>query len=114
MGAPDLTKTDRLKGLLEDWASWMHAYRPDLGQRGMSLVKSSGSHDFESLFANVEKEVMRAIDAAIDDLPPAQSAAIHKRYLHIEWRFPRDNYVFMLESAHGALLVSLPRRNVVL
>lgn len=114
LAAPIFTPLDRLKGLLEDWAVWTEGYRPGLSARAASIIQTAGSHDFESLFAGVEKQMMKAIDAAIDDLPPAQGAAINKRYLGIDWRFPRDNYAVMLDLAHDTLLVTLPKRNVLI
>lgn len=113
MKVTDLDTYERLKAKLEDWAHWMQGYRPNLGT-GQSCFISTGSHDFESLFQGVDKQVMKAIETAIDDLPNTQSAAIHRRYLHIEWRFPRENYADMLDKAHDQLLISLPKRNVIL
>lgn len=113
MGAPDFSQHERLKSKLEEWADWMQAYRPSLGT-GSGCFISTGSHDFESLFNGVEKQVMRAIEAAIDDLPPIQSAAIHRKYLHIQWRYPNENYGDVLDKAHDQLLLMLPKRNVIL
>ena len=113
MAFAETTSIDRLKAKLEDWAEWMQAYRPNLSASSGSF-KSTGSHDFESLFSGVEKQVMKSIDAAIDDLPKFQSAAIHKRYLHIEWRYPGLNYAESLDQAHDELIRMLPKRNVML
>jgi hypothetical protein len=113
MGAPEVTQLERLESKLKDWAHWMEGYRPNLGSHS-STFQSTGGHDFESLFSGVEKQVMKSIETAIDDLTPTQSAAIQSRYLHVTWRFPRENYMEMLEKAHETLLVSLPRRNVIL
>lgn len=109
----DLTPLGSLKSKLEQWAVWTEGYRPNLSTK-TSTCRCTGSHDFESLFQGIERQVMKSIDTAINDLPPAQSAAIHKKYLGINWRFPRENYEEMLKQAHDALLISLPRRNVIL
>lgn len=113
MAIPEFTELDRLKGLLEEWARWMGSYRPNLGAKSPSYSQTTGSHDFESLFEGVESYIMRTVDTAVSDLSPAQSAAVHKRYLGIDWRFPRDNYALMLDAAHDALMVSLKRKNVI-
>lgn len=115
VGEADKTLQDRLKHKLEDWAIWMERSRPSLGCRSTGL-KSFGLHDYdyEGLLGRAHEQAMKAVDTAINDLPPSQCAAIHRRYLGIDWRFPRDNYEQMLEGAHQALLFSLPRRNVIL
>ena len=116
MGAPEFAAIDRLKGLLEDWARWTEGYRPRLGHHRNAVIKSFGHHDYdyEGQYEANDKETMRAVDTAIDDRPHAQSAAIRRCYTGEDWRFPRENYQDMLDKAHQALLISLPRRNVIL
>lgn len=107
-------KIVRLKNKLEDWAEWYRGYMPNLGANSGAFMKTTGGHDFESLFAAAEKTAFKAIEVAVDDLTPAQGAAIRRRYLGETWRFPRDNYAVLLDDAHDALLISLPKRNVML
>ncbi len=108
----EISNLDRLKGFLEDWAVWTAGYRPNLGASGMRM-QTCGGHDFESLFADTDKRTMKVIDTCIDDLTPAQTAAIHRRYLHIDWRFPRDNYAVMLDQAHDRLVIVLQKKDIL-
>lgn len=114
----EFTTLDRLKGLLIDWAEWTKGYSPSLGAKSSSLIQSRCSHDFESLFSETERLVMKTIDTAIDDMRKkvgeSSHAAIQRRYLGTDWRFPRDNYADMLDKAHDYLIVTLPKRNVIL
>lgn len=111
----DLARVEALVGLLEDWARWQRGYRMKLGFPTRSAVVANGaSTDFESMCEASDADVMGAIDAAVDDLPPAHRAAVMRRYgVAAVFRFPRDNYESCLVAAHEALLDVLPRRGVM-
>jgi len=107
---------DRLRVLLEDWAQWQQSYRPKLGYPSKSLTcYSESSQDFEGLCDAVDSATFGAVDACVQDLVPAQRAAVMRRYgIAAVFRFPRDNYESCLVLAHERLLVELPRKGVVL
>ena len=45
-----------------------------------------------------------------EELPPAECCAIHHRYLHAVFRFPRENYVKLLEQAKTRIGAALSRK----
>lgn len=119
MNAPgDLKRTlESLKHLLEDWTRWQRGYTMRLGYPTHSpgFSGNQGIRSFDDLCDEVDTRVMQMIDAAIGDLPPAQSAALLRCYgVAAVFRFPRENYEEQLFAAHEHLLQELPRRGVVL
>ena len=117
-----MTRDDHIKqieslvALLTDWAQWQRAYSPRLGYPSKSLTcYSEGSHDFESLCDAVDSQTFAAVDACVQDLVPAQRAAVMRRYgIASVFRFPRDNYEQCLMLAHETLTKALPRKGVML
>lgn len=107
---------DRLRVLLEDWADWQRTYRPRLGYPSRSLTcYSEGSRDFEGMCEDADNATFVAIDACVQDLVPAQRAAVMRRYgIAAVFRFPSDNYEQCLLMAHERLLVDLPKKGVVI
>ena len=108
---------DLLVVLLEDWAAWVRSYRMNIGWRSRSVGMESGycSKDFDSMLSDVEDELFRKVDAAINDLPPAQCAAINRCYgICAVFRFPRMNYQQLLLEAHESLLVSVSKKGIAL
>lgn len=98
----------RLIADLEDWANWQKGYFLRLGFKSRSAVIVSGgaSMSFEEMCEGADNIRCEVLDTMVDDLPPAQKQAIHRRYLHSVYRFPRNNYPEMLAEAHEALLRS--------
>lgn len=117
MGGNDIkNQIDRLQVLLEDWADWMRGYSGIRGYASHTPGLHSGhvSKGFDDLCDEVDQSVCKLIDAAIDDLASGQAAAIHKRYgISAVFRFPRGNYEDMLAEAHATLMVTLPKKGVV-
>lgn len=111
-----IKQIESLVGLLEDWAQWQRAYSPRLGYPSRSLTcYSEGSQDFESLCDAVDSQTFASVDACVQDLVPAQRAAVMRRYgIAAVFRFPRDNYEQCLMLAHEALIKALPRKGVML
>ena len=107
---------ERLRVLMQDWANWQRTYRPRLGYPSKSLTcYSEGSQDFESLCDAVDSQTFASVDACVQDLVPAQRAAVMRRYgIAAVFRFPRDNYESCLMMAHEALSKALPRKGVML
>lgn len=108
---------DRLQVLLEDWSDWMRGYSGINGYASHTPGLNSGhvSKGFDDLCDEVDGQVCKLIDSAVDDLPPGQGAAIHKRYgISAVFRFPRGNYADLLSEAHATLMVTLPKKGVVI
>ena len=112
----DLKTLEALVALLEDWANWQRAYTPRLGYPSRSLTcYSEGSQDFESLCDAVDSQTFASVDACVQDLMPAQRAAVMRRYgIAAVFRFPQDNYGACLLAAHERLMVELPKKGVII
>jgi len=112
---PEL-RLQTLYAMLTDWAQWQGAYRMKLGCPTRSSGFFSGGSDgcrSDDLYESSESSVFASIDAAVDDLLPAQRAAIMRRYgLAAVFRFPRANYAEQLEQAHQVLMSTLPKKGV--
>ena len=104
----------RVVWLLEGWAEWSRSYRPKLGFPGRGVCGAAASKSFEDLCDECDSTVNHAIDAAVDDLSPAQRAALYRHYgIAAVFRFPRFNYAEQLELAHHDLRRTLPKRGVM-
>jgi len=112
----NIKQIESLVALLTDWAQWQRAYSPRLGYPSRSLTcYSEGSQDFESLCETVDNQTYATIDACVQDLMPAQRAAVMRRYgIAAVFRFPRDNYEQCLLMAHEALMRTLPRKGIII
>ena len=112
----DLKTLEALVALLEDWADWQRAYTPRLGYPSRSLTcYSEGSQDFEDMCETVDNQTFATVDACVQDLIPAQRAAVMRRYgIAAVFRFPRDNYGACLLAAHERLMVELPKKGVII
>lgn len=110
------TEMEQLVRLLEDWAVWQSTCHERVGYRSRSAgFAALGLQTFEDMCERSDNETMKAIDASVDSLEPAQAAAIHRRYgICAIFRFPRSNYEQMLMEAHQRLIVICKRKGVVL
>lgn len=111
-----IKQIESLVALLTEWAQWQRAYAPRLGYPSRSLTcYSEGSQDFESLCDAVDSQMFASVDACVQDLVPAQRAAVMRRYgIAAVFRFPRDNYESCLMMAHEVLIKALPQKGVML
>jgi hypothetical protein len=111
-----IKQIESLVALLTEWAQWQRAYSPRLGYPSRSLTcYSEGSQDFESLCDAVDNQTFASVDACVQDLMPAQRAAVMRRYgIAAVFRFPRDNYEHCLLMAHEVLIKARPRKGVML
>ena len=111
-----LKRMERLRVILEDWATWQRTYRPRLGYPSRSLTcYSEGSTDFEGMCEEADSATYAAVDACVQDLVPAQRAAVMRRYgIAAVFRFPHDNYEQCLLMAHEVLIKALQRKGVML
>lgn len=102
--------------LMEDWADWQRGYRLKLGYptKSAGIESGGGSTSFDDLCDESDAEVMRKVDACVNDLPPIQRAAVCKRYgIAAVFRFPRQNYEAVLVEAHVALTEAFRKKGVV-
>lgn len=106
---------DALVQLMTEWADWQRGYKLKSGYPTHSAgMGGSGLKSFEDLCESVDGETMRTVDAVVQDLPPIEQAAILRRYgVAAVFRFPRHNYEEVLMQAHERLMVTLPRRGVI-
>lgn len=105
---------DRIEQYLIEWAAWMRQSAEVRGYpRSIPGLQTGGaSQHFEDLCEAVDRRVVIATDAAIGDLPPAQSCAIHHAYLAAVWRFPRLDHETLLTQAKAGVAEGLRRRHV--
>lgn len=103
--------------LLEEWADWQRKDKGIIGYPAKSCGISSDpdrySKTVDEMYEEMDEARSRIVDSCIDDLLPAQRAAIMRRYeIAAVFRFPRMNYAECLEQAHERLLCVLPRKGV--
>lgn len=113
----ELDRFARLRVILEDWAAWQSRYS-GIKQSSGSVCMSSGyesSKTFEDMLDDIENNIAQLVEAAIDDLQSGHRAAINRRYgITAVFRFPRGNYEDLLLQAHEILLITLPKKGVVI
>lgn len=92
----EMAHQDYLEVYLAEWVTFMHSGRYCAGypRRAIGISTGGNSKSFDELMEPVESEIVHAIDAAIESLPPAQRCAIHHCYLHSVYRF-RENYPYI-------------------
>ena len=89
-----------------------------LGYPSSSIFSTGGESQRWSDWAEDEEEriwkrSVKAMDAAINDLPPSQRIAICHTYLGQTAQFPRDNLFELLELASETLLVAMRKRDIL-
>lgn len=102
---------------LETWATWMRG--PDgpegLPQRACGGLLSNFTTldaDNEKAYGRLDNWIAERVNAVVSDLAPAPKAAIYHRFLHAVYRFPRGNYVEILQSAMERIRDGLRERQV--
>lgn len=99
---------------LKDWAHWMRKDTESrhLGYPSRSAGMSSGyvSKTFDEMCEYIDIERVLIINALVCDLVPAQSAAIHHRYLGTVVQFPRNNLPDLLAQAHLEIYEGMKRK----
>lgn len=109
---------ERVDYWLTQWARYMHHSGIRLGYPASSPGLSSGGESQRwADWADEEEERIwkrnvRAMDACIQDLPPAQRVAVHHVYLGQTAQFPRGNLYELLEEAAQSLLVGMGNRDI--
>jgi len=107
---------DRLAWHLDNWRKWMHSGAlKGLGAPGKScgFVGGGYNNDFDSMCITADRQSAEIMDAMIQSLTAVQQAAIHHRYLHAVFRFPRGNYAEALLLACTKLRAGMGARGLV-
>lgn len=104
---------DRLSELLDVWAEWMLEPAGPRGHAKRSTVlATTASTDFEEMVEDMDRMQAKAVNAAIEDLPPRERIAVHHTKLDSVWRLPREDLPTVYDRACGMLKVSLNRRGI--
>jgi len=101
--------------LMEDWADWQRGYRLKLGYptKSAGIESGGGSTSFDDICDESDAEVMRKVDACVNDLSLIQRSAVLKRYgIAVVFRFPRENYETVLCEAHVALTAAFSKKGI--
>lgn len=111
----DLAAVSAVVALLEDWAQWQRGYRLKLGYptKSAGIESGGGSTSFDDLCDESDAEVMRKVDACVNDLSLIQRSAVLKRYgIAAVFRFPRWKYETVLCEAHVALMAAFSKKGI--
>lgn len=103
--AADLGTPARVEWHLDNWKRWKRTgnHQGAYGNCAVGLSTGGASKEFDEMAEDMDRRSAVILNTLIDDLPPAQSCAIYTRYLHSVFRFPRNNFESLLESAKRAL-----------
>ena len=109
-----LETLSRVEWHLANWARWTRAYSPKLELPGRAVgLSSSSSKDFDEMCEDADNYAAQVTEAAIMDLPPAQAAAVNRKWLDAVYNFPRDNYAEMYALALKFLSKKLDAQGLV-
>ncbi len=99
---------------LRNWADWMRSGDGNLGYPHAACgCRGNGFHgDFDGLLEESDRTCAIALNAAIDDLPPIETAAIYHTYLYAVYRFPRGALDAALTRARAALVTKMNRKGL--
>lgn len=105
---------ERVEWHLSNWAHWVAAESPELWYPRRSAVLMGSMHsDFDALVAEVDSHCAATVEALVQDLTPAQRAALEHRWLGTSWRFPRHNLDELLRAASDLIGQGLDKRGIV-
>ena len=116
MAESTLLIDDRLAFHLENWRDYMRTggTRELKAPSGASGCVGGGySNSFDDMVLHADRQAAEIMDAMIQSLTAVQQAAIHHRYLHAVFRFPRDNYAESLLLACTKLRAGMSARGLV-
>ena len=104
-----------LDNALKDWAEWSNTQNHRLWFPKQSVVFSTGGINcWDDLENQVDSFICNAVDAAIHDLIPQETAAIYTKYIHATYRFPRFDFDQTIESAETNLSKALIKKGVAI
>ncbi len=107
-GAPD-----RVEWHLWNWSRWHKTGGSEQGVKiAVGLTSGGASQNVDDMTENEDRKCARTTNTIINDLPPAQGAAVHHEYLHSVYRFPRGNFAALLAEAKSAIGRGLAKKGV--
>jgi hypothetical protein len=106
-------RADAVVGILLDWADSMKGHNLRLGYPATSAGFSQccASSTFDEMCKQADSIRNAVVSACVDDLEPAQNAAIYHRYLAAVYRM--RNYEDTLAEAHVALMDAFGKKGVL-
>lgn len=112
---PSILDDDRMGELLSLWSRWMRSNQPlrELWypDTATGCVGGGYSHDFDTMVADMDTQHAEAVNAAIQDLGPAEQCAIFNVHLGCVFRM-RGVAEGVYEEARYTLRVVLPQRGI--
>lgn len=112
-----MTAIEGLVFVLMEWAEWHRKDSGVIGYPPSSCGISSGyvSATFDDMCDEADEWRARVVDTCVDELLPAQRAAIMRKYgIAGVFRFPRDNFAEMVVLAHENLMIALPKKGIAI
>ena len=105
---------ERVEWHLWNWAKWMRsgANKQAAPRESSGLTSGGASQNFDDMVEAVDRRVAATMNVIIDDLPPAQGAAIHHEYLRAVYGFPRGNFDALLIEAKAGIGRGLAKKGV--
>ena len=109
-----LERLERLDWHLHNWRDWMRSGEHIQGYKHTAAGCVGGGHigDFDDMVAKVDRKTAAIMDTLINDLPPTQACAVHHRWLHSVWGFPRDNFDELYSAACESLLAGMSHKGL--
>lgn len=106
---------DRIEEHLWRWARWMYAGKTmHLRHRSKAAGGfADASSDFDTMVEAADIRCAEATDAAIDELPPTQRAAVHAKWLETNWSLPDEVLGAYYRVAVEAIGRGLDKRGIV-
>ena len=102
----------RLSDLLDIWAEWMRGKEGPAGYSSRAHIGSStASKEWDAMLADMEVWQAKAVNAAIDDLPINEAAAVYHVKLASVYRL-REPIELVYDRARELLKIGLRARHV--
>ena len=100
-------RSEAVVGILLDWSDWQNGYRVKVGYSTKSAGFQSGGVVGDSsssdAYASADNARFEIVDSCVDDLTPAQKAAIYHHYCHSVYRMRDFELEESLLAAHAVL-----------
>jgi hypothetical protein len=99
---------------LNNWARWMEREKLVRGYSNRACGCTSWGDGWDNDTTEARNEAAQAacVNALINDMKPAQRAAVHHCYLHAVFLFPRSNYIPLLVEAREVISKGLRSRGM--
>lgn len=106
---------DRLEWHLWNWEQWHYQQKGHYGRgypkRAHGPMGASGSSDFDQMVAAADTRCALAVEAILNDLPPAQRCAVHA--VHLAAVYHLRNLQSSYDHATEAVRAGLTKRGIV-